>query len=36
MHASARTTYHCELVDASGNVIAQSNENQGGEILPDS
>ena len=33
---AARTTYHCELLDTAGNVIAQSNENQGGDILPDS
>ena|SRR5215471_3916173 len=34
---SGPTTYHCELVDQQGNVIAQSNENQGGggEITPD-
>ena len=31
-----RTTYHCELLDAQGNVIAHSNEVQGGgEVLPD-
>ena len=33
---SARTTYHCELLDEQGKVIAQSKENQGGAILPDS
>src|SRR5436305_15036916 len=27
------TTYHCELLDASGAVIAQSTEN-GGDVLP--
>jgi hypothetical protein len=33
---AGRTTYHCELLNAQGNVIAQSNEVQGGgEILPD-
>jgi hypothetical protein len=30
---SAGTTYHCELLDASGAVISQSTET-GGEILP--
>ena len=33
---SGRTTYHCELLDDQGHVIAQSSENQGGDILLDS
>jgi hypothetical protein len=30
---SAPTTYHCELVDANGNVLAQSHE-AGGDVIP--
>jgi hypothetical protein len=30
---STPTTYHCELVDANGNVLAQSHET-GGDIIP--
>ena len=33
---AGRTTYHCELLDGQGHVRAQSRENVGGEILPDS
>lgn len=29
------TTYRCELLDANGNSIAQSEENQGGAIEPE-
>jgi hypothetical protein len=32
---SGPTTYHCELLDAKNNVIAQSKENQGGGVVPD-
>ncbi len=34
---AGRTTYHCELLNAQGQVISRSNEVEGGgEILPDS
>jgi hypothetical protein len=29
------TTYHCELRDANGDLIAQSTENHGGGMIPD-
>jgi hypothetical protein len=29
------TTYHCELRDANGGLIAQSLENAGGGMIPD-
>jgi len=30
-----RTTYQCELLDDQGKVIAESKENQGGGVVPD-
>jgi hypothetical protein len=32
---TAPTHYHCQLLNANGNVIAQSTENGGGGIVPD-